>query len=135
MDLRHEFPRFSFVSELLHFRVEDIDLSNGLRVPGFGNDHQSKERVMDLRRTRLAVAALLGLLLCVLPVLYSTDPAAQSGQEKTQIKEITVWVNTSSGVYHCPGTRWYGNTKQGEFTTQKKAQEAGNRPAYGEVCQ
>ena len=47
---------------------------------------------------------------------------------------VKVWVNTSSGVYHCQGTRWYGNTKQGEFMTQKKAQEAGNRPAYGEVC-
>lgn len=48
--------------------------------------------------------------------------------------DVKVWVNTSSGVYHCQGTRWYGNTKQGEFMTQKKAQEAGNRPAYGKVC-
>jgi hypothetical protein len=26
---------------------------------------------------------------------------------------VTVWVNTRSGVYHYPGTRWYGNTKSG----------------------
>ena len=49
--------------------------------------------------------------------------------------DVKVWVNTSSGVYHCPGTRWYGNTKQGEFMMQKKAQEGGYRPAYGKVCQ
>lgn len=142
------------------------------------------------------------------PLVYSTGPAAQAGQEKTQNKEITVsgehqqrrlslpwyslvwkyssecaaikdgnrpaygracgsdcrsvqtgtpgstppvnentrrkqtgnpdakvWVNTSSDVYHCPGTRWYGNTKQGEFMTQRKAQDTGKRPAYGKVCQ
>jgi hypothetical protein len=26
-------------------------------------------------------------------------------------EDVTVWVNTRSGVYHYPGTRWYGNTK------------------------
>ena len=45
-----------------------------------------------------------------------------------------VWVNTSSGVYHCPGTRWYGATKHGEYMTQKDAQQKGNRPAYGKYC-
>ena len=47
---------------------------------------------------------------------------------------IRVWVNTDSGVYHCPGTRWYGNTKYGEYMTQKEAQESGDRPAYGNYC-
>ena len=48
--------------------------------------------------------------------------------------DVRVWVNTSSGVYHCPGTRWYGNTKHGEYVTQKKAQDGGYRPAYDIVC-
>jgi type IV secretory pathway VirB10-like protein len=48
---------------------------------------------------------------------------------------VRVWVNTDSGVYHCPGTRWYGNTKYGEYMTQKEAQEGRNRPAYGNYCQ
>ena len=48
---------------------------------------------------------------------------------------VKVWVNTASGVYHCPGTRWYGNTKRGEYMTQKEAQKKGNRPAYGRICQ
>ena len=55
--------------------------------------------------------------------------------ERAGNPDVRVWVNTSSGVYHCPGTRWYGNTKQGEYMTQKKAQDGGYRPAYGSVCQ
>jgi hypothetical protein len=47
---------------------------------------------------------------------------------------VTVWVNTNSGVYHCPGTRWYGNTKEGRYMSQKQAQASGYRPAYGSVC-
>jgi hypothetical protein len=38
-----------------------------------------------------------------------------------------VWVNTESGVYHKPGTRWYGKTKQGEYMTEADAQRAGYR--------
>lgn len=53
---------------------------------------------------------------------------------RTRNPDIKVWVNTNSGVYHCPGTRWYGSTKQGEYMTQKKAQDGGYRPAYGKVC-
>jgi hypothetical protein len=47
---------------------------------------------------------------------------------------VTVWVNTNSGVYHCPGTRWYGKTKEGKYMLQKQAQASGYRPAYGSVC-
>ena len=36
-------------------------------------------------------------------------------------EEITVWVNTRSGVYHCPASRWYGSTKQGKFMRECEA--------------
>lgn len=49
--------------------------------------------------------------------------------------DVKVWVNTSSKVYHCPGTRWYDNTKHGEYMTQAEAQKKGNRPAYGKLCE
>jgi type II secretory pathway component PulM len=62
-------------------------------------------------------------------------PAEASASNQKGPADITVWVNTGSGVYHCPGTRWYGATKQGAYMTQKQAQDAGNRPAYGKACE
>jgi hypothetical protein len=81
------------------------------------------------------------LLSCSLlsPATFAAPP--QTSQQKKTEKttqgnpDVKVWVNTASGVYHCPGTRWYGNTKRGEYMTQKQAQEKGYRPAYGKVCQ
>ena len=66
------------------------------------------------------------------------SPAKSAGVSDSDIARAQssgmVWVNTDSGVYHKPGTRWYGNTKRGEYMTQKQAQEKGYRPAYGKVC-
>ena len=40
-----------------------------------------------------------------------------------------VWVNTESGIYHKPGSRYYGKTKQGKYMTEADAQKAGYKPA------
>ena len=40
-----------------------------------------------------------------------------------------VWVNTESGVYHEPGTRWYGKTKKGKYMLETDAIKAGYKPA------
>ena len=91
--------------------------------------------------------SLLVLLLC-LPLLAQTtpppsaqtavapvSPSATSGVQSTEGNpDVRVWVNTATGVYHCPGSRWYGNTKQGEYMTQADAQKKHYRPAYGKVC-
>ncbi len=45
-----------------------------------------------------------------------------------------VWVNSSSKVYHCPGDRYYGKTKSGEFMPLSAAQAAGDRPSGGKAC-
>jgi cytoskeletal protein RodZ len=49
-----------------------------------------------------------------------TPPANSSGM---------VWVNTDSGIYHKPGTRYYGKTKQGKYMTEADAIKAGYRAA------
>jgi hypothetical protein len=45
-----------------------------------------------------------------------------------------VWVNTASNVYHCPGSRWYGKTKQGSYMSETQARTQGARPDHGKPC-
>jgi hypothetical protein len=70
---------------------------------------------------KLLVASLL-LTVCV-----AFGGAASAGNTK-------VWVNTNTGVYHCPGGQYYGNTKQGKYLAEDQALAQGNRPAYGQHC-
>lgn len=45
-----------------------------------------------------------------------------------------VWVNHKSKVYHCPGDRWYGRTKDGEYMAEGDAAAKGYRPDHGKAC-
>jgi hypothetical protein len=51
--------------------------------------------------------------------------AAQSATENE------VWVNTPSGKYFKPGSRYYGRTKVGKFMTELDALDSGYLPAGG----
>jgi len=97
--------------------------------------------------------AAIAVMLCVLLVLRATPaqqaqaaptPTPQAAQAKPATPpessatqgnpDAKVWVNTKSGVYHCPGTHWYGTTKSGEYMKQSEAQQKGFRSAYYRPC-
>jgi hypothetical protein len=58
----------------------------------------------------------------------------QSFGPNTPASEVKVWINIASHVYHCPGTRYYGATKHGHFSSEAEAISSGNRPAHGARC-
>ena len=61
------------------------------------------------------------------PPKPAATAAAGGGPDK-------VWVNTGTSVYHCPGDRYYGKTKDGRYMTEKDARAAGAKGPRGKTC-
>ena len=66
----------------------------------------------------------------------AAEPTATRGMmgSRGPLASTRVWVNTKSGVYHCPGTRYYGATKSGTYMTEAVAHDSAYRPASGRTC-
>ena len=56
---------------------------------------------------------------------------ASPAPEESPLNSDEVWVNTKSGKYWKPGSRYFGKTKQGEYMSEKEAAQKGYRPANG----
>lgn len=45
-----------------------------------------------------------------------------------------VWVNSSSNVYHCYGSQYYGKTKQGSYMSEADAKAKGAHADHNHPC-
>src|ERR1700687_1180339 len=103
----------------------NADASNSQGTPAPGSAATSTASTAPARKSAPAAAAPASTPGRGAPASKTADtqqapPANSAGM---------VWVNTDSGVYHKPGMRWYGKTKQGKYMTEADAQKAGYRVA------
>ena len=59
----------------------------------------------------------------------SSTSSASASATSSCPGDVLVWVNTRSGIYHLPGTRWYGRTREGRFMCERQADADGYRAA------
>jgi hypothetical protein len=88
--------------------------------------------------------AAFALACCSATTAPAQNPAPQTTTQRKPFQPTAkqapgaasnkVWVNSSSKVYHCPGDRYYGRTKDGQYMTESQAKSAGAHGAKGETC-
>ena len=66
------------------------------------------------------------------PGVPTAPTTSGSGAGTTSAPAGQVWVNTKSGAYWRPGTRYYGKTKQGKYMVEADAIKAGYHAAGGQ---
>ena len=94
--------------------------------------------IIRVHRIASTTAIRLGLVSIAAAQLLFAVPALAQAAAKTPAPPKTlqtrVWVNSSTKVYHCPGSEYYGKTQNGEFMEEAQARGYGNRAVGGRAC-
>ena len=61
-----------------------------------------------------------------------SEPSVQTASQTTQSGDGQVWVNLKSGRYFYAGSRYYGNTTQGQYMSESDAEQSGYVAAGGQ---
>ena len=87
---------------------------------------------LDLKTAQQAIASnwIEAYKIYVSPNPPGPQPVSP-GASESPLNSDQVWVNTKSGKYWKPGSRYYGKTKRGEYMAEKEAVQKGYRPANG----
>lgn len=79
-----------------------------------------------MRKLAVAVALCCSFLFPGYAVALDTYQTEQAAQRHCPTDTV-VWLNTSSGIWHLKGQRWYGRTKNGSYVCMKEASKEGYR--------
>ena len=85
--------------------------------------------IKNLWRQLAGAAALILMVAAPIPAPAAQLPLFTTQQEAQQHcpKDVVVWLNLPTGIYHFQGQRWYGATKHGAYVCRKEADAAGVR--------
>jgi hypothetical protein len=108
----------------MHAICRDGTPYSGATLKGACRGHGGIDRNASSKGAKAAAPAAPA---AATPMTSSPSPVTGGGAGK-------VWVNTPTNVYHCPGDRYYGKTKNGTYMTEAEAKAKGARPDHGKAC-
>jgi hypothetical protein len=89
-------------------------------------------RVFQDLKPALAGASLAFLIAALCPMIANASPPLFPTEQEAQAhcpRDVVVWLNLPTGIYHYKGRRWYGNTKRGGYVCEQEAKQSGDRAA------